>query len=96
VASAAKLRVPEDVASLIRHSHPVLKRRIKEALKIIVADPESGKALTEELEGLRSFRVGRIRIIYQVSSRSRIDVVTIGPRKPYMKRPTGLLAENRS
>ena len=81
MASPAKLRVPEDVASLIRHCHPVLKRRIKEALKTILSDPESGKALTEELEGLRSFRVGRIRIIYQVESRARIDIVTIGPRK---------------
>ena len=78
---AVKLKVSAETAQLIRHAHPLLKRRIKAALSSIVDEPSSGKALTEELSGLRSFRVGRIRIIYAIASKSVIEIVTIGPRR---------------
>ena len=42
--------------------------------------PEVGKALKDELAGLRSFRVGRFRIIYRISSKRQIDLVALGPR----------------
>ncbi|HJN51876.1 MAG: type II toxin-antitoxin system RelE/ParE family toxin [Pseudomonadales bacterium] len=80
--STVRLRVSEDTTRLIRHSHPKLKRRIKRALSTIIEDPYSGKALTEELRGLRSFRMGRIRIIYAIASKKLIEIVAIGPRKP--------------
>ena len=76
-----RLKVPEETAALIRHSHPTLKRRIREALRTIVEDPTSGKPLVDELQGLRSFRLGRIRIIYAIKESDSIDIVTIGPRK---------------
>ena len=76
-----RLKVSDDTTRLIRGSHPALKRRIKEALRTIIDEPSSGKALTEELRGLRSFRIGRIRIVYAVTSKTQIDIVTIGPRK---------------
>ncbi|MCP4667582.1 MAG: type II toxin-antitoxin system RelE/ParE family toxin [Deltaproteobacteria bacterium] len=34
----------------------------------------------DELEGLRSLRVGRFRIIYQITGPKEIQVVAIGPR----------------
>ena len=76
-----RLKVPEETATLIRHSHPALKRRIREALRTIVEDPTGAKPLVDELRGLRSFRLGRIRIVYAVNKDSGIDIVTIGPRK---------------
>ncbi|MDD9962873.1 MAG: type II toxin-antitoxin system RelE/ParE family toxin [Gammaproteobacteria bacterium] len=76
-----RLKVPEETAALIRHSHPALKRRIREALRTIVEDPTSGKPLVDELQGLRSFRLGRIRIVYAINESDSIDIVTIGPRK---------------
>lgn len=48
------LKTSTEIARLIRHSHPLLKRKLKGALQIILDDPASGKALKEELEGLRS------------------------------------------
>jgi mRNA interferase RelE/StbE len=75
-----KLRVPDDTAALVRSLHPALKRKIKSALHTILSEPASGKALKDELAGLRSFRVSRFRIIYRVSSRA-IDIVAIGPRE---------------
>ena len=48
---------------------------------MIIEKPTSGKPLVDELRGLRSFRLGRMRIIHAISERDRIDIVTIGPRK---------------
>jgi mRNA interferase RelE/StbE len=76
-----KLRVPDEIVDLIRGCHPQLKRKIRAGLKHIVSEPEVGKSLKDELEGLRSYRISRFRIIYRISSRQIIDVVAIGPRK---------------
>jgi mRNA-degrading endonuclease RelE of RelBE toxin-antitoxin system len=35
----------------------------------IATEPESGKSLKDELEGLKSFRISRFRIIYRISSK---------------------------
>ncbi len=69
-----QLRVPADVARLVQNLHPGLKRKVRYALEQILANPHSGKALKDELEGLRSFRLGRFRIVY------RIDLIAVGPR----------------
>ena len=77
-----KLKVPDHVARLVRGLHPVLKARVKKSLGIILDDPTVGKALRDELQGLRSFRVGRFRIVYRLAkSEKRIDIVAVGPRK---------------
>lgn len=75
-----QLRVPDDLADLIRNLHPQLKRKIKEALKLLIADPFMGKILKEELAGLRSIRVGRFRIVYRLPHPKKIHLVAIGPR----------------
>jgi mRNA interferase RelE/StbE len=76
-----KLRVPEEIVSFIRGCHPLLKRKIRAGLQHILTEPESGKSLKDELEGLWSYRISRFRINYRVSSKKIIDVVAIGPRK---------------
>jgi mRNA interferase RelE/StbE len=76
-----RLRMPEETADFIRNLHPEIKRRVKAALKAILSDPDRGKSLRNELKGLRSFRVGRFRIIYRKPSEGIIDIVAIGPRK---------------
>jgi mRNA interferase RelE/StbE len=80
-----KLKISDDVLDLIRSLHPTLKRKVKSALKKILQDPSSGKALKEELRGLSSFRVGRLRIIYRTAPRRVIEIVAIGPRKAIYK-----------
>ena len=76
-----KIRAPNEIASLIRSAHPQLKRKIKAALNLIVADPSVGKSLRNELKGLKSFQVSRFRIIYRTSSKRVIELIAIGPRK---------------
>ena len=76
-----KLRVPDEIVTLVRGCHPQLKRKIREGLRHILAEPESGKFLKDELTGLRSYRISKFRIIYRRSSLRIIDIVGIGPRK---------------
>ena len=73
--------VPDNVAGLVRNMHPHLKNKIRASLKHILAKPYSGKSLKDELNGLFSFRVGRIRIIYRISQKKHIEVIAIGPRE---------------
>lgn len=79
--SIHKLRVPDEVAGLIRNMHPHLKKKVKASLQLITSNPYSGKALKDELAGLKSFRVSRFRIIYRISSDRIIEVVAVGPRE---------------
>jgi mRNA interferase RelE/StbE len=74
------LRVPREIAELIRKMHPHIKKKVKESMRMILEEPRSGKPLKEELSGLWSFRIGRIRIIYKIGEEI-IEVVTIGPRE---------------
>jgi len=73
------VRPPHAVQSTIRSLHPELKRRVRLALDLIREDPEAGKVLRGELEGWRSLRVSRLRIVYRELHRS-IEVAAIGPR----------------
>ena len=75
-----RLRVPADVAALLRDLHPGIKRKVRAALDEILDCPDTGKALREEREGLRSHRVGRWRIVYRCASRDVVEIVAVGPR----------------
>lgn len=74
------LLVPDEVAELVRCLHPQLKAGIKAALKDILDKPTCGKALKDELDGLRSYRFKRFRIIYRIAT-GGIAIVAIGPRR---------------
>jgi len=76
-----KLRAPQNVRELLGSAHPHIKRKIRVTLQLLQSEPEAGKALREELVGLRSYRLGRLRIIYRVLKAGVIDIVAIGPRK---------------
>ena len=76
-----KLVVPGDIQELIKTMHPSLKKKVKSSLKMILSDPHLGKALMDELAGLRSLRVSSFRIVYRIRDPERIEVVAIGPRE---------------
>ena len=75
-----KLRIPDDLAILVRGMHPHLKRKIKASLKLILSNPNEGKALKNDLAGLRSFRVSRFRIVYRMQ-KNVIEIIALGPRE---------------
>ncbi len=74
------LIVADELRDLIRHVPPALKEKIKHGLEEICVQPASGKPLRDELAGLHSYRIGEIRIVYQISERA-VTLITIGPRK---------------
>jgi len=89
-----RLRIPDEVASLLRGLHPGIKRKVRAALGDILDNPESGKALREELEGLCSYRVGRWRIIYRSSSRNIVEIVAVGARRVIYEETLRLLGKD--
>jgi len=58
-----------------------MKRKIRAALAAILAEPSSGKQLQRELAGLRSYRVGRLRVVYRQRGDDEIALVAVGPRR---------------
>jgi mRNA interferase RelE/StbE len=89
------LRVPPDLADLIRGLHPKLKRKLRAALEQIAAEPHLGKPLKDELEGLRSLRLGRFRVIYRLGAGRDIDLVAFGPRERIYEETYRLVARER-
>lgn len=74
--------LPPAVEASLKHLHPALKQKIKEALKTIEEAPYLGKPLQGKLAGLVSFRATHYRIVYQVLlSDRKIEIVDIGPRR---------------
>ena len=92
---AYKLRVTDEIVSLIRGMHPLLKKRIKAAFNEILKNPYCGKALKEELDGLRSFRIKRFRIIYKVASKKEISIIALGPRKYIYEETFRIIKKNK-
>ena len=90
-----KLLVPDDLAELVRTMHPHLKKKIKASLQMILSDPRAGKALKDELAGLRSFRVSKFRIIYRVSTKKQIEIAAVGPRNRIYEETFRLLQKNK-
>ncbi len=92
---SCKLRIPDEVTVLIRGLHPDLKKKVRLSFETICSDPHSGKALKDELDGLRSFRVSRFRIIYRISKRKQIEVVAIGPRRNIYEETFRIISRER-
>lgn len=72
-----QLRVPAHLAELIRGLHPEIKRKVRATLARILEDPKAGKALKEELQGLR---IARLRIVYRIGEGGVVEIVALGPR----------------
>jgi mRNA interferase RelE/StbE len=92
--SPYRLRVPDSVAVMLRNMHPELKRKIRASLAIISGNPEEGKALRDELAGLRSMKAGRFRIVYRVR-RNIIEVIAVGPRTRIYEETARLIKRER-
>ena len=67
-----------------------MKKRIHNALEQIRKQPGEGKPLQRKLSGYRSFRIGKFRIIYRVTTKE-IEVVAVGPRRAIYEETTKLM-----
>jgi len=90
-----RLTAPIEIQRLIREMHPDLKRKLRASLDLIASNPNAGKALFDELEGLRSFRVSSFRVIYKITDPKRIEIIAIGPRKRIYEETVRILRKQR-
>ena len=74
-----RIEMPQVVRTLVRQLPPELKTKIKIALRAISDDSFRAKELRDDLAGLRSYRIGRFRVIYRIVG-SMVQIVALGPR----------------
>ena len=90
-----RLRLPESVVTLVQGLHPQIKIQIRVGLKMILETPSCGKPLKADLEELRSLRVKRFRIIYQLKTDNKeVEIVVIGPRKTIYEETYRLISKS--
>jgi mRNA interferase RelE/StbE len=90
-----KMIIADSTARLIRGLHPQLKKKMKSGLRELTMDPFAGKELRDELKGLRSFRIGRFRIVYRIS-RKTVEIAAVGPRKTIYEETLRLIRKDRA
>jgi mRNA interferase RelE/StbE len=77
-----RVQIPPSLSKSLRHLHPELKAKLKNALKTLEVDPFLGKPLKEKLTGLYSYRVTHYRIIYEIRQKEVVvAVIEIAERK---------------
>jgi mRNA interferase RelE/StbE len=87
-----RVEMPGVLRHLIRHLPPELKTKVKAALRSISDDPYRTKELRDELAGLRSYRIGRFRVIYRIVG-SMVQIVALGPRADVYERAAAELTK---
>ena len=91
-----QLRVPDEVATLILGLHPEIKAHVKSALQAILRDPYCGKKLKLELDGLKSYRFKRYRLIYRLcSEKKELEIIAIGPRENIYEETFRIISKHR-
>ncbi len=89
--STYRLRISREVAEIVRHLPPELKRKIKATIRATAADPYAAKPLRDELEGLGSRAVGRRRIVLRIRQ-DLVEIVAVGHRRDIYERVAGELS----
>ena len=95
MAAQYRLKMTDETRDLIRHLHPAIKQKVRVALAEIVENPNCGKPLRGELQGLRSLRVSKCRLIYRAVAQV-IEVIALGPRRSIYEETLRLLQGEES
>ena len=88
-----RIEVPLALRDLMRHLPPELKTKVKAALRSIADNPHRAKELRDELKGLRSYRIGRFRVIYRIVG-SSVQIAALGPRADIYERAAAELSRS--
>jgi mRNA interferase RelE/StbE len=76
----APVRFAPEAARLVGHLPPEVKKLIRSAVDHLRENPLAGSELSAELQGYRSYKVRRYRIVYRLSE-SFLEVYHIGHRR---------------
>jgi mRNA-degrading endonuclease RelE of RelBE toxin-antitoxin system len=74
------LALPDPVVETLRRLPPPIKRQLRQALDALALGQCAGKPLQLELQGYRSLRVRRYRVIYREAEDGALQMPAIGPR----------------
>lgn len=86
-------RYTPECSALISKLPPEIKRLVRSTIDALLAKPEVGTELTGELDGYRSYRMRRYRIIYRVNEEeSCIEVYHVGHRRDVYQTLRSLLS----
>ena len=86
-------RYTPECARLISKLPPEIKRLVRSTIDTLLVKPEMGTELTGELDGYRSYRVRRYRIIYRINEEdSCIEVYHVGHRRDVYETLRSLLS----
>ena len=89
-----KIRFTHEAARLLSKLHPENKRLIKAALQELRQSPYSGDELQQELSGLKSYKIKRYRVLYDVNEKEKvIQIYYIGHRRDVYEQFRVLLTE---
>ena len=88
-----RIEIPLALRDLMPHLPPELKAKVKASLRSVADNPYRAKELRDELKGLRSYRLGRFRVIYRIV-RSLVQLATLGPRADIYERAAAELSRS--
>lgn len=81
---------------IISHLSPTVKKPLRQLVENLVENPFLGKQLKDELEGLRSLRFKRHRVIYRINEDSKqIEIIFAGPRADVYQELSRMLKKSR-
>jgi len=88
--------IPPDVAAVIRHLPPEVKRAVRAGIRGLASNPAAGAPLRGELEGRFKYRVRRFRIVYRVDRANRVlRIVAVGQRRSVYEEVAELIRQQK-
>ncbi|MEN6378613.1 MAG: type II toxin-antitoxin system mRNA interferase toxin, RelE/StbE family [Methanofastidiosum sp.] len=61
-----QIDIPSSCKKDIKNADTESKKRLKKVLTFLMEDPYQGKPLRYELKGMRSIRIGKYRLTYEI------------------------------
>lgn len=93
---ARRARYTPEAAERVRRLHPLIKKEIREGIRVLLDNPLLGYPLQDELSGYWSFRIRAHRVIFRPNDDDlTVDVVYVGPRRTVYEELRTLLLEQR-
>ena len=78
----AACRFTPEAVRLIAKLPPEIKKLVRSSIDTLLAKPHTGSELTGELEGYRSLKAKRYRIIYRLNdSETSVEIYLVGHRR---------------
>ena len=75
-------RFTPEAARLIARLRPEIQKLVRASSDILLEKPHTGSELTGDLEGYRSFKAKRYRIIYRLNdAETSIEIYLVGHRR---------------